>query len=157
MFCYDLRGNSSENVVCLGIESASGGFGMDNGRLGRRRHSWSWAAFAVSAVVLAGIGLHRWQRTPASLAPMASSARGGDAGALARVAITIEGMDCVMCAASLQNHLRGLPGVQKAEVSFQDKLATLEYNPALVTAARIESAIRDAGFKVAGSNPGRGR
>lgn len=68
----------------------------------------------------------------------------------ARVEIDIQGMDCLMCAAGLQNHLRALPGVLKAEVSYQDKRALVEFNPMVVDRAQLEKAIEKAGLKVAG-------
>lgn len=73
----------------------------------------------------------------------------------AQVVLNIEGMDCVMCAAGLQNTLRAIPGVRRADVSFQDKQAVVEYDPALVNASRIEKRIVDSGFKVASPAPAR--
>jgi copper chaperone CopZ len=73
----------------------------------------------------------------------------------ARVVLQIEGMDCVMCAAGLQSALRAIPGVRHAEVSFQDKQAVLEYDPAAVDASRFEKVIADSGFKVALPAPSR--
>src|SRR5690242_2764895 len=46
----------------------------------------------------------------------------------ARAEVAIEGMDCMMCAAGLQAKLRALPGVSSAEVSYQDKRATVEFD-----------------------------
>ena len=68
----------------------------------------------------------------------------------AHTEIGIDGMDCLMCAAGLQNNLRALPGVLKAEVSYQDKRALVEFNPTVVDRARLEKAIEGAGFKVTG-------
>ena len=60
----------------------------------------------------------------------------------------IPGMDCVMCAAGLQNRLRALPGVARAEVSYQDKMAEIEYDPGLIDAARLATIVEGEGFKV---------
>jgi len=73
----------------------------------------------------------------------------------AQVVLRIDGMDCVMCAAGLQNSLRTVPGVHRAEVSFQDKRAVVEYDPAVVDAARFEKLIANSGFKVAAPAPAR--
>lgn len=73
----------------------------------------------------------------------------------ARAVLNIDGMDCMMCAAGLQNTLRAIPGVRRADVSFQDKQAVVEYDPALVNASRIEKLIADSGFKVAAPVPAR--
>lgn len=73
----------------------------------------------------------------------------------AQVVLRIDGMDCVMCAAGLQNILRAVPGVRRADVSFQDKQAVVEYDPTVVNAARFEKLIADSGFKVAAPAPAR--
>ncbi len=72
-----------------------------------------------------------------------------------QVVLNIEGMDCVMCAAGLQNSLRAVPGVKRAEVSFQDKQAVLDYDPATVDASQFLKLITDSGFKVAPPVPCR--
>lgn len=79
----------------------------------------------------------------------AASARGS----LSRVVLKIDGMDCPVCAGGLQNNLRQIPGVRRAEVSFQDKLARIDYDRAELDLARFEQAVRDSGFKVAGILP----
>ena len=66
-----------------------------------------------------------------------------------RVVLKIEGMDCPACAAGLQNNLRQIPGVHRAEVSFQDKQANLDYDPKAVEPARFSQVVAEAGFKVA--------
>ena len=73
----------------------------------------------------------------------------------AQVVLNIEGMDCVMCAAGLQNTLRAVPGVRRADVSFQDKQAVVEYDPAMVDEARVAKLIVDSGFKVDSPVPAR--
>lgn len=73
----------------------------------------------------------------------------------AHLVLKIDGMDCVMCAAGLQNTLRASPGVRRAEVSYRDKRAVPDYDPATVDAARLEKVIADSGFKVAPPVPAR--
>jgi copper chaperone CopZ len=70
-----------------------------------------------------------------------------------RVVLKIEGMDCIMCAAGLQNNLRGLKGVREAEVSFQDGQAVIDYDPGAASVADFQRAIAASGFKVAASGP----
>jgi copper chaperone CopZ len=62
-------------------------------------------------------------------------------------------MDCLLCAAGLQNQLRALPGVSRAEVSYQDKRAVIEFEPARMDRAQLEKTIRAAGFEIAGDLP----
>ena len=61
----------------------------------------------------------------------------------------IDGLDCLLCAAGLQNRLRQLPGVTGAEVSFQDQVAAVDYDPLRTDVAHLYRAIQDSGFKVA--------
>ena len=66
----------------------------------------------------------------------------------------IDGLDCLLCAAGLQSRLRQLPGVARAEVSFQDQLAAVDYDPLRTDVAHLHRAIQDSGFKVAaGDSP----
>ncbi len=65
----------------------------------------------------------------------------------ARLILRVQGMDCPACAGLLQNNLRQLPGVRRAEVSFQDKQANIAYDPKAVDPSRFEEIIADAGFR----------
>lgn len=67
---------------------------------------------------------------------------------LTRAEIRIQGMDCLMCAAGLQNKLRALPGVSKAEVNYQEQRATVEFDPAVTGQDKIAKIIEGDGFKV---------
>ncbi len=68
----------------------------------------------------------------------------------AQVVLTIQGMDCTACAALIEKNLGRIPGVRRAMVSFQTKVATVEYNPKAVQPSRFVKAIEEAGYKVAG-------
>ncbi len=65
-----------------------------------------------------------------------------------RAEIAIEGMDCIICAAGPQNKLRTIHGVSKVEVSYQDKRATVEFDPAIIDRAQLVEAIQSDGLKV---------
>lgn len=65
----------------------------------------------------------------------------------AHLILRVEGMDCPACAGLLQNNLRQLSGVRRAEVSFQDKQASIDYDPKAVDPSRFEKIIADAGFR----------
>lgn len=58
-----------------------------------------------------------------------------------------------MCAAGLQNNLRALPGIRRAEVSSQEKQAIIDYDSKAVAIANLEKVIADAGFKVTHAAP----
>jgi copper chaperone CopZ len=68
----------------------------------------------------------------------------------AQVTLNVGGMVCPTCAALLEKKLSQIPGVRRAEVSFEKKQATLDYDPRLVDPSRFTKAITDVGYKVAG-------
>ena len=71
--------------------------------------------------------------------------------------VSIEGMDCIMCSGVLQQRLAQARGVRRAEVSFQDREARIEFDPRLTDEPQLEKFITQAGFKVAHpARPGKG-
>jgi mercuric ion transport protein len=69
----------------------------------------------------------------------------------AHVVLKIDGMYCSSCAVLLGKNLARIPGVRRAEVSFENKQATLDYDPLKVDFWRFAKSITDAGYKVAGT------
>ncbi len=65
-----------------------------------------------------------------------------------KVALTIEGMDCVHCAVSIERSISKLKGVTKASVSFAAEKAIVEYDTKRVSMERIKHAVEGAGYKV---------
>jgi copper chaperone len=63
--------------------------------------------------------------------------------------IKIEGMTCMGCVNSVKNVLEKIPGVDSAEVSLDQKQATIQYDDASANTAQFRKAIKDAGFEVA--------
>lgn len=68
----------------------------------------------------------------------------------AHAVMKIDGMSCGSCAALLEKRLSQIPGVRRADVSFEKKQATLDYDPRAVDPSRFTKAITDVGYKVAG-------
>ena len=64
--------------------------------------------------------------------------------------LKIGGMTCGGCVASVQRVLRGLDGVQRAEVSLATNEATVDYEPSRVTPDDLKAAVEDAGYEVVG-------
>jgi copper chaperone len=62
--------------------------------------------------------------------------------------LKISGMTCGGCVASVTRVLRGLDGVQRADVSLAEAKATVEYEPARVKPADMQAAIEEAGYEV---------
>ena len=62
--------------------------------------------------------------------------------------IKIEGMTCGHCKAAVEKGLGSLSGVEKVEVSLENKEAKVEYNPALVTLDAIKNVVTEEGYTV---------
>jgi len=75
-------------------------------------------------------------------------------GSQAHSVLKIDGMVCDSCAALLKKRLSQISGVHRAEVSFEKKRATIDYDPHAVAPAQFVKAITDAGYKVAGPPEG---
>jgi copper chaperone CopZ len=60
----------------------------------------------------------------------------------------IEGMDCAACAKAIESKLETVPGVRKATVSYEQKRAEVEYDPALAKRSQMERAIENSGYRV---------
>ena len=63
------------------------------------------------------------------------------------ITLHVEGMSCGGCVKSVTNVLTALPGVAKAEVSLEDKLARVEFEAGRVTPDDMKRVIVDAGFE----------
>ena len=63
--------------------------------------------------------------------------------------IKIEGMTCSGCAASVTRVLQAVPGVGHADVSLEQKQATVEHDATLASVDQFRQAVEDAGFEVA--------
>ncbi len=61
--------------------------------------------------------------------------------------LKIEGMHCAGCSTRLEKVLNNLEGVEKAQVSLQEKKATIKYDENKISLKSIKEAIEDAGFK----------
>lgn len=66
------------------------------------------------------------------------------------ITLKISGMTCGGCVASVERVLKGIDGVDQADVSLEQAQATVNYAADKVDIARLRSAIEDAGFDVAG-------
>jgi Cu+-exporting ATPase len=59
---------------------------------------------------------------------------------------SIEGMTCAVgCAKTIQEQLASMDGVQKAEVDFEKKIATVEFDASKLTPALLLKAVQETG------------
>ena len=64
------------------------------------------------------------------------------------VVISIEGMHCDGCAETIKALLTAETGVKAVAVSFKEGRARVLYDPAVVDAARLVTAIEQGSYKV---------
>ena len=64
-----------------------------------------------------------------------------------RVVVAIEGMHCTGCASGIKAMLKRTKGVVSAEVSYENKEASVEFNPADTSRDKILEVITNLGYK----------
>jgi copper chaperone len=64
------------------------------------------------------------------------------------ITLPIEGMTCSGCVANVERVLKAIDGVQRVQVTLEPAQAIVEYVPGQMDAARLHSAIEDAGYEV---------
>ena len=60
----------------------------------------------------------------------------------------ISGMHCDGCSARLQKVISGKVGVQSATLSYAEKQASLEYDPAIISQEQLQYTIEKVGFEI---------
>ena len=68
--------------------------------------------------------------------------------AIQNVLISIGGMDCAVCAMSIEKALKKTKGIKQARVNFASERATVAFDPKVVPLPEIERTIEAVGFKV---------
>jgi len=61
--------------------------------------------------------------------------------------IRVEGMKCSKCTGSVEKALKATQGVEKVEISLEQKQVVVEYDDAKVTEAKLREVINGTGFK----------
>jgi mercuric ion binding protein len=62
------------------------------------------------------------------------------------VTLNVPGMTCPVCPITVRKALREVPGVEKVDVSYAKREATVTYDDARTNAAALTKATADAGF-----------
>jgi Cu+-exporting ATPase len=97
-----------------------------------------------------GVGRHV-RPTPEEV-PLAAStmelASAGEAEAVERCDLPIEGMSCASCAARIEKALDAQPGVSSVAVNFASKRATVTFDPHAVHRGELVSTVTDLGYSV---------
>lgn len=66
--------------------------------------------------------------------------------AKARIVLPIEGMSCAACARTVQDALRGTPGVAAATVNYATAKAAVDYDDAATGVVTLVQSVRQAGY-----------
>lgn len=68
------------------------------------------------------------------------------AGERRTAAYRVKGFSCITCAVGLETMLRRKRGVIRAQASYPNSTAVVEYDPSLVTEERLRAFISEMGF-----------
>ncbi|NJD75724.1 MAG: heavy-metal-associated domain-containing protein [Candidatus Methanoperedens sp.] len=60
--------------------------------------------------------------------------------------LDIAGMRCGACAVGIELMLAKKKGIKSAKVSLNERMASVEYDPAIVAASDIAKAVSDIGY-----------
>ena len=63
-----------------------------------------------------------------------------------KVIFDISGMRCGACAVGIELMLTKKKGIKSAKVSLNERIATVEYDPAIVATSDIAKAVSDVGY-----------
>jgi copper chaperone CopZ len=109
-----------------------------------------WGATLLAAVAIAfpyyGASLiTSAQATPAPHSTHSTS--------FAKAFLNIEGMDCEACAAGLEATLGRVDGVGMVKVTYEEGMAVIEYDPAVVQPNNLIAKVDEVGFKATLNEP----
>jgi copper chaperone CopZ len=75
------------------------------------------------------------------------SAGAAIAGETKTVRMPVEGMSCVVCAASVKKALQSIEGVQEAEINLERREARVRYVEGQVSPEQLMAAVNQLGYK----------
>jgi len=65
---------------------------------------------------------------------------------IARIELSVPGMDCEACPITVRKALEKTPGVKSAKVDFPTKSAVVEYDPRVTSPERLLKSTANAGY-----------
>lgn len=107
----------------------------------------------LATILVLGLAAFPYFSGPVAEFLLSGSAPGADSRKLATpslktASLSIEGMDCSACATAIRNKLSAVRGVQRASVSFERRVAEIEFDPGLASIDQFEKVVREAGYRV---------
>ncbi len=67
-----------------------------------------------------------------------------------KISLLVGGMDCTACALPIENGIKALPGVKKANVNYVTGKVFVVYDDGKTNEEDIKNAIEDSGYEVIG-------
>ncbi|MDP3062691.1 MAG: copper-translocating P-type ATPase [Chloroflexota bacterium] len=74
-----------------------------------------------------------------------------------KLTLNIGGMTCASCVMRVEESLKGVPGVQSAQVNLATEKAAVEFLPGAVTLEALRQAVAEAGYRAEGTDSRLGR
>lgn len=114
-------------------------------RAGRAGKAFLWTATVLIVLAVA---------FPYYSGPATARTSAAAGSAPAKTVLTIDGMSCSGCVASVRGRLDGIEGVVAHDVSLERGEAEVAYDPARTDPEAIAAAVSETGFKAAPQSPG---
>jgi len=111
----------------------------------------------LAAILVLGLASFPYFSGPVAEFLLSNSAQGSNSrkpatSSFKTASLSIEGMDCSACATAIQNRLSSVRGVQRASVSFERRVAEIEFDPGLASIDQFEKVVQEAGYRVSKQN-----
>ncbi len=120
------------------------------GRVGLWLASALALAFALSPYYIGSLAARLTTRAAVSgvLTADGQNSQAAASSEAARATFAVEGMTCASCETTLRLALERAAGVRRAEVSYKNGEAVVEYDPKLTAPDKLRAAIDETGYKV---------
>lgn len=106
-------------------------------------------AFALSPYYIGSLAARLTTRAATTAATTdAQKSQAAASAETTRATFAVEGMTCASCETTLRLALERTPGVQRAEASYKNGEAVVEYDATLTTPDKLRAAIDETGYKV---------
>ena len=120
------------------------------GRVGLWPAALLVTAFALSPYYISSLAARLTSHGSASVTPATGPQKSQDAdqAETARATFAVEGMTCTGCETTLRLALERAAGVRRAEVSYKNGEAIVDYDPKLTAPDKLRAAIDETGYQV---------
>lgn len=111
---------------------------------------WSWPLLWMATVIVAALVTFPYYYGPIRAAldkPHQPASIAAQPAQLSTVELKVSGMTCSGCAVGVRNALIETPGVVSASVDHEAGRATVQYDQAKVSTARLVEAVNKTGYK----------